>query len=131
MDSGLRRNDIGVLERVVTLYAIFDPKPGRPDLPAAVPETFSWLAAMLPPVFLLAHGLWLELVAWLLGVVALLVLAGVMGDEAALALYVLVAVWLGYAAPGLRRHALHWRGWSHRGERVAVTADMAQLEAIR
>ena len=115
----------------MTLYAIFDPKPGRPDLPAAVPETFSWLAAILPPVFLLAHGLWLELVAWLLALVALFVLSGFIGDGAAFLLYLLGALWLGLAASGLRRHALAWRGWRQRGVRVALNADMAQLEALR
>ena len=115
----------------MTLYAIFDPRPGRPDLPAAIPEKFSWPAALLPPVFLLLHGLWLELVAWVFGLLALVVLSGVIGDDAAVLLYGLAAVWLGFAAPGLRRHALQWRGWAHRGERVAVSADMAQLEAMR
>ena len=131
MDSGLRRNDIGILERVLTLYAIFDPKPGRPDLPAAIPEKFSWFAAVLPPVFLAAHGLWLELVAWLLKLVALIVLARFIGNDAGFLLYVLASVWLGFATPGFRRQALAWRGWTHRGERVAGSADMAQLEAIR
>jgi len=115
----------------MTLYAIFDPKPGKSDLPAAVPETFSWFAAILPPLFLMAHGLWLELVAWLLKVVALAVLSGFIGGDAAFTLYLLVAVWLGFAAPGLRRHALQWRGWAHRGERVAASADLAQLEALQ
>ena len=115
----------------MTLYAIFDPKPGRSDLPAAIPDKFSWLAAVLPPVFLAAHGLWLELLAWVLKVAALVVLSRFIGDDAAVLLYLLGAVWLGFAAPGFRRHALHWRGWTHRGERVALSADMAQLEAIQ
>ena len=115
----------------MTLYAIFDPKPVRPDLPAAIPEKFSWLAALLPPVFLAVHGLWLELVAWLLKVVALVVLSNFIGDDAAFLLYVVAAIWLGFAAPGLRRHALQWRGWTARGERVALSADMAQLEALQ
>jgi hypothetical protein len=119
------------LERVVTLYAIFDPKPGKSALPAVVPEDFSWLAAFLPPVFLLAYGLWLETVAWVLGVAALIVISPFAGDSATFALYVLSAAWLGLAAPSLRRHGLLWRGWTHRGERIAQSADVAQLEAIR
>ncbi|UJW84345.1 DUF2628 domain-containing protein [Devosia sp. SL43] len=115
----------------MTLYAIFDPKPGRRDLPAVVPEKFSGFAALLPPLFLLRHGLWLELVAWLVSVVALMVLSGYIGDAATFALYLLTAIWLGFAAPGLRRHALQWRGWSPRGDRVAASADLAQLEALR
>jgi hypothetical protein len=131
MDSGLRRNDIGVLETIVTLYAIYDPKPGRSALPAAVPEKFSWLAALLPPVFLALHGLWLELVGFGLALVALVLATRVVGDDATFLLYLLGAVWLGFAAPGLRHHALQWRGWRHRGARVALSADLAQLEALR
>jgi hypothetical protein len=131
MDSGLRRNDIERLEPSVTLYAIFDPKPGRTDLPAVIPEKFSWLAALLPPVFLAMHGLWLELVAFVLKIVALVVLSAFIGGNAAFWLYVLAALWLGFAASGLRRHALTWRGWRHRDERVALSVDMARLEAIR
>ena len=115
----------------MTLYAIFDPRPGRPDLPAVVPETFSWLAAILPPVFLAAHGLWLELVAFVLGAVALAALAAIIGGDAAFLLYLLGAAWLGFAAPGLRRHALLRRGWRQRGDRVAINAELAQLEALR
>lgn len=115
----------------MTLYAIYDPEPGKPDLPAVIPEAFSWFAAILPPVFLAVHGLWLELAAWLLKVVALAALSLVIGGDAAFALYLLVAIWFGFAAPGFRRHALKWRGWSHRGERVATSADLAQLEAMQ
>jgi hypothetical protein len=115
----------------VTLYAIFDPKPGRPDLPAAVPERFSALAACLPPVFLLRHGLWLETLIWGLLVTALVFLTPVLGLSATLPVYLLAALWLGCAAPGLRRHALASRGWRHRADRFAADADLATLEAIR
>jgi hypothetical protein len=119
------------LERPVTLYAIYDPKPGKRALPAAIPEKFSWLAALLPPVFFLLHGLWLELIGFVLAVVALVLAARVIGGGAAFPLYVLGVVWLGFAASSLRRHALAWRGWSHRGERVAPSAEKAQLEALQ
>ncbi len=115
----------------MTIYTVFDAKPGKPDLPAAIPEQFSWLAALLPPVFLLMHGLWLETLAWLLGVVALVLATPLIGGAAAFWLYVLGAAWMGFAAPSFRRHALQSRGWRYRGERVATGADMAQLEALR
>ena len=119
-----------VLEPAVTLFAILDPKPGQTALPAAIAEKFSWLAALLPPVFLLRHGLWLELVALVLAVVALILAARVIGDDAAGLLYVLGALWLGFAAPALRRAALLRRGWHARGPLVAASADLAQLEAL-
>lgn len=114
----------------MTLYAIFDPRPGKTDLPVPVAERFSWFATLLPPVFLVRHGLWLETIAWVLGVMAIMVLSNYIGDAAALALYVLGAFWLGVSAPGLRRHALQWRGWVYRGECIAGSADTALLEAI-
>lgn len=137
MDSGLGRNDNGVDGRLrngtdaMTLYAIYDPKPGTPALPAAVPEKFSWLAALLPPVFLLIHGLWVELLALIVLIVALVMLSGFIGDDAASALYLLAAIWLGFAASGQRRNGLAARGWTLRGERLAATAEMAQLEALQ
>jgi hypothetical protein len=115
----------------VTLYAIFDPKPGKAHLPMPVAEKFSWLAALLPPVFLLLHGLWLETLAWMLGVAALVVATPLIGNGAASWLYILGAIWLGLSAPGLRRHALLWRGWRFRGERIAADDDLARLEAMQ
>ena len=115
----------------MTLYAIYDPKPGKSDLPAAIPERFSWFAAILPPLFLLAHRLWLELIGFVVAVAALILLSAFIGDDAAFLLYLLGAAWLGFAAAGMRRHALQWRGWTHRGSRVAPSADIAQLEAMR
>ena len=114
----------------MTLYAIFDPKPGQPALPAAIPESFSWLAALLPPVFFLRHGLWIELLLFAIKLAALFFLARVVGDDAVFLLYCLLALWLGCAAPGLRRAALGRRGWRFRGERVALSVDLAQLEAL-
>lgn len=114
----------------MTLYAIFDPQPGRPDLPAAIPESFSWFAALLPPVFLLRHGLYLECAAWAVKLVVLVLLSRVIGGDAAFVLYLLVALWFGLAAAGLRRHALTWRGWTFRNNRVALSRDMALLESL-
>ena len=115
----------------MTLYAIFDPKPASFALPAVVPAKFFWFAAIMPPVFLSVHRLWLELAAWLLGFAVLVVASIVLGAAAAVTLYILSAIWLGLAAPDLIRRALLRRGWTARGERVADSADMAQLEAIR
>jgi|GEM_PF-617019 hypothetical protein len=130
MDCGLTPECIAFLEPAVTLYAILDPKPGQAALPAAIPEQFSWLAAILPPVFLLRHGLWLELVGFVLVVTALVLAAPLIGGNAAFLLYLLGALWLGWAAPELRRAALRRRGWNERGPQVAASADLAQLEAL-
>lgn len=114
----------------MTLFAIFDLRPGLSSAPAAIPEKFSWFAALLPPVFALAHGLWLELLGFVVALVALSFAAPWLGPDATIWLYVLFAVAIGFAAPGLRRHNLALRGWRHRGDRVAGDADMARLGAL-
>ena len=114
----------------MTLYAIYDPKPGAPALPAAIPERFSWLAALLPPVFFLRHGLWVELLLFAGMLAALAATEGVLGGDAVALLYGLLALWLGLAAPALRGAGLSRRGWRLRGERVSPSADLAQLEAL-
>jgi hypothetical protein len=131
MDSGLRRNDTEFLENAVTLYTIIDPKPGQPDLPLVLADSFSWTAAILSPFYFVAHGLWLELIAWGLALIALVLLARVIGTEAAAYLYLLGAIWIGFAASSLRQGALLRGGWRRRGDVFAADRDMAQLEALR
>ena len=115
----------------MTVYSIFDRENSEAEAPVAVPEKFSWLAALLPPVYALLHGLWLELVAWVV-VVALITLLSVwLGGEAGFWLYVLMAVFIGLEASSLRRGALRRRGWIYRTELVAAAADLAQVEALR
>ena len=113
----------------MTLFAMYwsDKQP----VPQAVPDRFSWNAAVLPPVFLLAHRLWLETLAWLAGAFALRAVSPLIGGGAAFWLYVLVAMALSFAAPTLRRRALHRRGWQARGYRVAASADLARLEFMK
>lgn len=114
----------------MTLYSVFESSTARPgaDLaPPVVPDKFSWLAALLPPVFLLLHGLWLALLGFILALVALYVAAFWIGGGTALWLYLLLALYLGFEAHNLRRPALRRRGLQHRGEVVAPAGDMAQL----
>ena len=129
MGPRLRGGDTGGSGGDVTLFAIYDHEGQR--VPQAVPERFSWAAALLPPVFLLRHGLWLETFLWAGGVVMLRVGAVVIGGAAAFWLYVLGAIAIGFAAPSLRRRALRSRGWTARGHCVAPSADMAQMEVLR
>ena len=108
----------------VTLFAIYE---RHSTAPTAIPEKFSWLAFLLPPVFALVHGLWLLLIGYVVAVIALGFAAAILGGGATFWLYVLVALWIGFAAPSLRRRALAHRGWSHRGDRVAAAPDLAAL----
>ena len=69
----------------MTLFSVFDRR--RDEPPALVPDRFSWFAAVLPPVFAIAHGLWLAGLLWL---GAVLVIGG-------------LGLWLGPAA-----HLVHY-----------------------
>jgi hypothetical protein len=112
----------------MTQFAMFESRFGRPDeAPVAVAESFSWLAAILPPVFFVRHGLWLELIAFILAVVALDFAGLYIGSGAVFWLYVLLAAWLGFAAASIRRAALKRGGWRYRGELTAPAADTARL----
>jgi len=115
----------------VTLYSIFDRDNAAAEAPAAVPEKFSWLAALLPPVFGLLHGLWLELVAFVVAV-ALIALSSLwLGAEAGFWLYVLLVLLVGFEAPSLRRGALRRKGWTYRTEVIAAAEDLAQVQWLQ
>ena len=117
----------------MTVYSIFEKPQGKAAkdraarfaAPVAVPERFSWLATLLPPVFALLNGLWLVLVFWITLVLGLAYVSRVIGDDAAMALYLLVAVFMGFEAPAFRRDALLAAGFVWRGDMVAGTDDLA------
>jgi hypothetical protein len=113
----------------MTLYSVFDRR--QNEAPAVVPDRFSWVAALLPPLYLAVHGLWLGLVGWVAGL-ALIVLASVwLGADAGFWLYTLYAVLIGFEASGLRRRALRRRGYIYRSELIAGAADLAQVEWMK
>jgi hypothetical protein len=117
----------------MTLYSIFeaeDLKRARANGPIAVPERFSWFAALLPPLFALRHGLILALLFWVAIVVGLGFAAPLIGQEACFWLYVLVAVFFGFEASALRRDALTARGWIWQGDIVASSEDIAERDYL-
>lgn len=109
----------------MTLYALYRSETGA--LPEAVPEKFSWFAALLPPLHALVHGLWGQLALVVLAVAALLAGIAIIGAAAALWLYLLVALACGFAAPGARRRALRRRGYVAAGHYFAADAALARL----
>ena len=113
----------------MTLYSIFDRD--TPEAPVVIAEKFSWLAALLPPVFCLAHGLWLALAGFVAAVALIVVGSFWLGAGAGFWLYVLLAVYIGFEAPALRRGALKRGGWSYRTERLAATEELAQVEWLQ
>ncbi|MBB4052399.1 hypothetical protein GGR20_002042 [Devosia subaequoris] len=112
----------------MTLYAIFRSDAGA--LPQAVPEKFSWFAALLPPVHALAHRLWGQLVLFVLGIVALVFAAPYIGPDAVIWLYILLAIACGFAAPGARQRALKRRGLGAAGYRFAPDPDLARIASL-
>jgi hypothetical protein len=117
----------------MTLYSIFEKENPRQRAalgPLAVPERFSLFAALLPPLYAIRHGLVLMFLFWAVITGALVFLTPIIGGDATFALYVLVAIFLGFEAPGLRRDALEGRGWVWRGDVVASGEDIAERDYL-
>lgn len=113
----------------MTLYSVFDRR--LDEAPATVPDRFSWFAALLPPIWALAHGLWLALLGYVAGVILIVAVSLWVGADAGFWLYVLFAVLIGFEAPNLRRRALRRRNFVYRSELIAPAADLAQLEWMK
>lgn len=108
----------------MTLYSVYE----RPDAaPVAIADRFSSFAALLPPAYALAHGLWLLLVGWI-GLVLVVVGIGVVaGGDAAFWSYVAAALLIGFEAPTLRRVRLGRAGWRYGSEVFAASEDLAAV----
>ena len=102
----------------MAIYSIFERK-DDPE-PRAVPDRFSWFATLLPPVYCLAHGLWWGLLGYVAAVAALVALSGVIGGDAALWLYIVLALLFGFEGATLRRVRLNRRRYGYAGELVAT-----------
>jgi len=109
----------------LAIFSIFS-RPGEAET-VLVPDRFSWFAALLPPVYALTHGLWLTLVAIVAAIALLIVAAPWIGSDAATALYILGAIFFGFEAATLRRVALGRRRYVHRAERLAPSAEAAEV----
>ncbi len=112
----------------MTLYSVY----ARQDrTPSAVADRFSWFAALLPPVYALAHGLWLLLAGWVLAVAAVVALGWFGGGDVAFWAYVLIAMLIGFEAGAFHRRALRHRGFQHAGDYFATEPDLAIVEALK
>ncbi len=113
----------------MTTYAVFDRD--AKQAPAVVADRFSWFAALLPPVFALVHGLWLEFVVYFVVVMLLGAASRAIGHDAAFWIYIVFAVAIGFEAAGMRRGALRRRGWRYRTDVIAASEDLAEVEGLR
>lgn len=112
----------------MTLYSVYE---RSNDAPTAVADRFSWSAALLPPVHAIVHGLWLLLVAWVGGTVAIAASSIWVGGEAAFWLYVLFAVLIGFEAASFRRVKTANGGGLYRTEIVAAGEDLALVDYLK
>jgi hypothetical protein len=112
----------------VTLYSVYE----RPnDAPTAVADRFSWSAALLPPVHALVHGLWLLLLVWIVGTIAIGVFGLWVGAKAAFWIYVLFAILIGFEAASFRRVKTGKRGAEYRTEVIATDEDLALVDYLK
>lgn len=97
----------------MTGYVVME-KPGRDGVAdvAFVRDAFSWIAFIVPPLWLLFHRLWGEaLIVFLaLGVLSLVGEQAGWGLAGSL-LTLLVSLYVGLEGQGMRLAALHRRGW--------------------
>ena len=112
----------------MTLYSVYE---RTNDAPTAVADRFFWSAALLPPVHALVHGLWLLLILWVVGAVAIIASSVVAGGEAAFWLYVLFATLIGFEASSFRRVKTGKRGAEYRTEVIATGEDLALVDYLK
>ena len=93
--------------------------PPKDDDSVLIAERFSWFAALLPPVWMLSHKLWLEAVFWLAAMFGLVALGSFIGSEAVFWIYIIGAVWLGFEASAIRARSLKRRGFNFAGDLLA------------
>ena len=118
----------------MTVYMVFEPPPRDDDALAHaeriafVRDRFSWAAFLFGPLWLLWRRLWLALVIYVVGVVALDIGLGVLGAgrEARTLAAALVGLLLGFEAATLRRRSLVRRGWRERGIVIGDDREAAE-----
>lgn len=93
-----------------------------------VRDGFSCAAALFGPLWLLAHGMVLIFVLYVIVFGAASVAAGeFLGESAATGITLALMVWFGFEAPSLRRWALARRGWQF----VDVVQARRRIDAER
>ncbi len=88
-----------------------------------LPDRFNWFAALLPPFWAAANGLW-KVLALMLAVLFAMVALGMFFTLPVFGLYLLGAWWLGFEASNIHSRALVAKGW---GEGVDIIASDALL----
>ncbi|MCV0394661.1 MAG: DUF2628 domain-containing protein [Rhizobiaceae bacterium] len=116
----------------MTVYVVMEPpsqdRRERVEGAVFIRDGFSFLAFLLPVIWLLARRLWLEALAALVLIVGAGIAAGWAGlGQAAPLLSLLVSLYFGLESNGLRIAALRRRGWSEWGPVEARDREEAEL----
>jgi hypothetical protein len=118
----------------VVVYTVYEPpRVARDRIDRAtqlvfVKDGFAWLAAILPAVWFLVKGLWLELVVFLIGAVALtwgIEASGAAAEMGGLLLLIAQIV-IGFEAGLIQGTALERRGWRLVGTVTGHNRDQAE-----
>lgn len=110
----------------MTIYAIHSKPEDGPEAIAAVPERFIWSAFLFTPFWALARRAFGFFILWLILAAALFLAHPHIGMDVAIALYLLFAVWSGFAAPEISARALERAGWIAHGDLAAPDSETAE-----
>ena len=110
----------------MTLYSIYAKPENGPDAIWVLPDRFSWAAFLFAPVWALIRGAIAYLVLWLVVTLGLVLLASRLGSELAVLLYLIFALWTGFAAAAIAGRALEGRNWIPSGEIAADSTPTAE-----
>lgn len=111
----------------MTLYSIYAKPDKGPDALHVLADRFSFGAWLFAPIWALGRGALAYLFVWIGVVAGLVLVAPVIGPDAAVAVYMVFALWTGFAAPAIASRALERRDWLAQGALIARDAETAEL----
>ncbi len=94
-------------------------------------EKFSWFACLLPPIWAMAHNLWVELALFVAAMIGLSFLSPLIGSEAVFWIYLLIVVWIGFEAPAILARAKMRKGFTSQGDIIAQNDEESQVVWVK
>jgi hypothetical protein len=99
----------------MTTYAVYCPKDAAPEETperlAFIRQRMSFWALVLPPVWIVARGLWLTLIFWLAAASAIIALMAKLNPGLAPPAFILFALWFALSARDFEEATFIRRGW--------------------
>ena len=115
----------------MTLYAIYAKPENGPDAISILADKFSWGAFLFAPLWAISRGAIAYLLLWIAVAGGLFLLVPRIGDDIAGLLYLIFALWTGFAASSIAGQALEGRNWIASGVLAAentIAAERMWLE---